>query len=199
MPVMDGFEATRAMRDFERAQVSARTPIFALTAQVAGTDEEAWNDAGADGHILKPFTLDKLSSVLGGISFVSHQGRASNEASEESDVLNLATVQTLEQLGSEHGVVRDRIWNMFFDKAPDMIETLQTAVEAGEPKEISSRAHALKSMALSAGFKAISDFLQTLEEQAKQEPVSSLPDLSTLSVLVDRTQQQTTSHKQLAA
>ncbi|MEL6859159.1 MAG: ATP-binding protein [Pseudomonadota bacterium] len=201
MPVMDGFDATRAIRSFESTRGRPPTPLFALTAQVAGSDEIAWQDAGADGHILKPFTLDKLSSVLSGTAPQGAAPVTQNETCEADDLLDTDTVQTLEQLGDASETVRDRIWKMFFDKAPDMIATLKNAVDTGENIDVAHRAHALKSMALSAGFKAVSEHLQRLEETAKVGALDQNADdtLGSLEALIARTQLHTGTYMRAAS
>lgn len=169
MPVMDGFEATRQIRALETRENAARTPLFALTAQVVGSDETAWHDAGADGHILKPFTLEKLSSVFSGIEIRTQELGPKETTRQPDQAFDLDTVQSLEQLGGGSGKVRDRIWDMFFEKAPGMVGDLEDSVQTGIPEDIARQAHALKSMALSSGFKAVSEQLQKLEERAKLE------------------------------
>ncbi len=60
MPVMDGYEATRAIR----ARELSRTPIVALTADaMPGTSERCLAE-GMDGYLSKPFTLPQLRGVL---------------------------------------------------------------------------------------------------------------------------------------
>ncbi|MHA7859450.1 MAG: ATP-binding protein [Henriciella sp.] len=169
MPVMDGFEATRQIRALETRENAAPTPVFALTAQVVGADETAWHDAGADGHILKPFTLEKLSSVFSGLENRPDELGPKEATREPNEAFDLDTVQSLEQLGGGSGKVRDRIWDMFFEKAPRMVGDLEHIVATGTAEDIARQAHALKSMALSSGFKAVSEHLQTLEERAKRE------------------------------
>jgi len=62
MPVMDGFEATRRIRE---SQVGARrTPIVAMTANAMQGDRERCIEAGMDDYISKPVTLDTLRVAL---------------------------------------------------------------------------------------------------------------------------------------
>jgi two-component system, sensor histidine kinase and response regulator len=65
MPVMDGFEATRHIRDWER-RLGRNTvlPIIALTANAMSSDKEACITAGMSDHLAKPFTLDQVSAML---------------------------------------------------------------------------------------------------------------------------------------
>ena len=54
MPVMNGYEATRAIRAWELAQSRERTPIVALTAHALKEDLQKSIDAGCDDHLTKP-------------------------------------------------------------------------------------------------------------------------------------------------
>ncbi|MCM0615321.1 response regulator [Paenarthrobacter sp. TYUT067] len=62
MPVMDGFDATRAIR--ARNGHAARIPIIAMTAGALDEDRERCFAAGMDDYISKPVDLAKLSEVL---------------------------------------------------------------------------------------------------------------------------------------
>ena len=64
MPEMDGLEATRIIRQEEKKQGKAKTPIIALTANARKSDQEACINAGMDYFIAKPFSADKLQEVL---------------------------------------------------------------------------------------------------------------------------------------
>ena len=63
MPEMDGITATMHIRDSER-EGRARTPIIAMTAHAAKSDELACYAAGMDDFIVKPFKPEKLRLAL---------------------------------------------------------------------------------------------------------------------------------------
>ena len=63
MPVMDGYEATQAIREFERA-AKRHTPILAMTANTFEEDKQRARDAGMDGHIAKPIEIPLLLKTL---------------------------------------------------------------------------------------------------------------------------------------
>jgi CheY-like chemotaxis protein len=62
MPVMDGLEATRRLRQMGAA--AARMPIVALTANAMEEDRQRCLEAGMSGFLSKPIVRDDLLSVL---------------------------------------------------------------------------------------------------------------------------------------
>jgi PAS domain S-box-containing protein len=64
MPVMDGLAATRAIRQLEREAGRRRTPLFMLTANALTEHLEMSRRAGADRHLSKPITAEKLIQAL---------------------------------------------------------------------------------------------------------------------------------------
>ena len=64
MPIMDGYTATRRIRDEERARNWPRKPIIAMTANAFKEDIERCLEAGMDDHIAKPMDPDEALRVL---------------------------------------------------------------------------------------------------------------------------------------
>ncbi len=64
MADMDGFEATRKIRQLESENKMPRTPIIAMTAHVREQDQKQCFDAGMDDFIPKPFNIDSLSEKI---------------------------------------------------------------------------------------------------------------------------------------
>ena len=64
MPILDGYEATRAIREIEARAGRPRTPIVCLTAHVMEADVENSMNAGMDDFLSKPISKEKLSRVM---------------------------------------------------------------------------------------------------------------------------------------
>src|SRR5881394_2541309 len=71
MPIMDGFDATRRIRDIERVMrrdhhaEHSRTPIVALTAHALAEVRERCLEAGMDDFLVKPYDELQIADMLG--------------------------------------------------------------------------------------------------------------------------------------
>ena len=64
MPVMDGFEATQTIRNFEKLENIAPSVIIAATANVSPIDFRYCFEAGMNDYISKPFSREQLKKIL---------------------------------------------------------------------------------------------------------------------------------------
>ncbi|PHV40413.1 hybrid sensor histidine kinase/response regulator [Janthinobacterium sp. BJB304] len=64
MPVMDGYQACRALRAREAASAAPRLPVIALTAGVTEDDRQRCMAAGMDDYLSKPFTAAQLREMV---------------------------------------------------------------------------------------------------------------------------------------
>lgn len=71
MPVMNGYEATRAIRGLERPEAKT-IPIIVMTANAFAEDVEESRNAGMDEHISKPLDIGKVKATIAG--YVERKG-----------------------------------------------------------------------------------------------------------------------------
>lgn len=64
MPIMDGVQATQAIRADEIEARRPRVPIIMLSAHSEDDQIDMGRDAGADGHLVKPVSMAQLTQVL---------------------------------------------------------------------------------------------------------------------------------------
>jgi len=64
MPVLDGFQATHQLREWEAHNARPRTPVVALTAHILSEHRERAREAGMDGHMAKPVELSHLRELI---------------------------------------------------------------------------------------------------------------------------------------
>lgn len=65
MPVMDGYETTRYIRDWEMSNGMDRTPVIALTADVLPGTERSCIESGMDDYLSKPVRKENLKHAIG--------------------------------------------------------------------------------------------------------------------------------------
>ncbi len=73
MPIMNGLEATKAIRSFEHDAAVLPIPIIALTAHILQGQLTACTEAGMDGHLEKPIQREKLQDALSQIQDKKNQ------------------------------------------------------------------------------------------------------------------------------
>ncbi len=186
MPGMDGFAATRAIRQAEAG--GRRIPIVATTAHVVGTAAGEWRRAGMDAVLHKPFTLAQLAQCLAELvpSFVA-RGEDDRDAGE--DILDAATLHRLEELrASKKGDFVARIFNLYAEHAPKACADLAYHVRSGTADSCARAAHALKSMSLNIGATAVARGAAEIEAAARQSGTRPRPqEVAALSNVLERT------------
>jgi PAS domain S-box-containing protein len=133
MPVMDGFTATRRIRELERERGSGRRlPIIALTANVMSEDREHCLAAGMDAHLGKPIDTAQLANCL-----ERFLDRAALAPPVDLDALHALIDGDLE-------FARDLIAT-FIRSGDQNLADILAALQQGDYETIARRAHALKS------------------------------------------------------
>ncbi|WP_332676797.1 EAL domain-containing protein [Brevundimonas sp.] len=194
MPNLDGFEATEIIRAEEAAQDRPRATILALTAHVVGTAAGAWQAAGMDGVIYKPFTMSDLAEALGlhcaGLA-TREQAAPAEDAAPATDVdtdlfdpVVQAELDVMARNGRPDFVAK--IEGLYAANAPLRLADLRKAMTAGSDDEAARAAHALKSMSLSLGASAVAKASALVESAARAGHGASI-EVDRLADLLDRT------------
>ena len=164
MPVMDGLEATRRIRQQE-ALSGGHTPIVAMTANVMSGDRERCIAAGMDGYISKPISASKvqeeIARVLGGLPVpVAPAPRDSVEP-----VFDYA--QMLRNCDGDLAFVPSLL-QAFAEDAPRLLEEIRAALQADDLLRCGIAAHSMRGSALSLAASALIQHCQVLERACKQ-------------------------------
>ena len=183
MPEMDGFMATRLIREIEGKAGGKRAFIVALTAQVRGADADAWAAAGADRHLTKPFTSARLTDALRSVeAFPQIQSvlpsPAHVEPASELPIIDEEALATMDAVAARSGRdVVGKVWKLFLGQAPDAVFKLETLATASDPSGISKQAHLLKSMSLSAGAARLAARCECIEQLCQDAGLGEALDL----------------------
>lgn len=173
MPVLDGFEATRRVREAEAATGRPRALIYALTAHVIGSAADAWKSADMDGVVHKPFTLADLAAVLdrhlperrASAALTSVRAAQTSENQALFDPVTRAELMAMGAEGPDSFVAR--VEGLYRDNAPLRLAELRSALDVADREAASRAAHALKSMSLSLGAQAVATLAGEVERAAR--------------------------------
>lgn len=168
MPVMDGYEATKHIRN-ELNFPAKNTPIIALTASVLRSDLEQCTKAGMNDYVLKPFQLSTLLNAI-----ARHTGRElrtveviiTEQKSEPMPAASGDRVTDLTYLRKFCENDRERIGRylqIFLNSAPEVIEKIRLAMENEDYGEIASQTHGFKTKLAMMGMVEGKDLATRLE------------------------------------
>ncbi len=171
MPVVDGYAATRAIRNLPDGR-GARLPIIALTANAGADDAARCLASGMDGFIAKPYGIGALAAALApwlqagsapplGVPQVSVAPLGVHAA------IDGRAVETLLYL-DEHGgtgLLREVVTG-FLDAAAKGLAGMEQALADGRLADAARIAHGLKSSAAHAGALELAEGLRSVERHA---------------------------------
>ena len=172
MPGMDGYEATRTIRDREGRNGYEPIPIIALTAHALKGDRDKCLAVGMNDYLAKPFTRAELASVLGRwLPRDNHQESplssppepGSRAASSEEPISNLA-LDEIRQLGEGGATgILDRVLHCYLEDSSRLLSRVQEASQSGDVRTLREVAHTLKSSSAQVGALRLSDLCRQLE------------------------------------
>ncbi len=167
MPRMDGFEATREIRE----TLGLRDlPVVAMTANVSPEDRAHSREAGMNDHLAKPIDVQTLVATVlrharPGTTQPSAAPSSRAEATEEPPVLALE--QALARLAG-HRTLYAQMARMFAQEQGESVRMLREALEQDDRGEAARAAHTLKGVAATLGAEALSSIAAQLERALKR-------------------------------
>ncbi|MCK6405927.1 MAG: ATP-binding protein [Rhodocyclaceae bacterium] len=185
MPVMDGFEATRRIREREALQ-GGHQVIVAMTANAMQGDRERCLNAGMDGYVSKPVHADDLFSTIAAClpeAVVENPPEAPDvvaAASVSGDFSGFDRADVIERFGGDEELFRS-VAAMYVQDSPGYGEALAAAVSAGDVQALAREAHTVKGLLATFSCEAESLIARDIEHLAKggrfDEAAARVPQL----------------------
>ncbi len=175
MPEMDGWEATRSIREKEQ-KTGGHIPIVAVTAHAMKGDEERCLTAGMDYYLTKPLRTLDLLAIL---EKIMNQRDPTEHVVElplkkpSGDALDLATA--LERLDGDRALYGE-LTVLFEDECPRTIERMRGAIALHDAKSLEHLAHTLKGSSAALGAFAVSEASGEIERLAQSGNVDDSGD-----------------------
>jgi PAS domain S-box-containing protein len=194
MPVMDGIEATRRIRQMEAMMQSLpdggepgrRAPIVALTAHALSEVRDRCLEAGMDDFLAKPFEERQMAATL--MRWLVPRGMVPPRVAEVAtgapgpderlidtviDPTVINGLRALDRNGSANGRASRlaRAVSRFVEIAPPLVSTIRRNCEDDDPEALWKAAHSLKSSAGALGAKELSRHCAEIETVARNTGV----------------------------
>jgi two-component system, sensor histidine kinase and response regulator len=195
MPVMDGFEAARSIREIEEppGETGQRhTPIVALTAHALAEIRERCLQSGMDDFLVKPFDELQIQEMLRRwipareraprVRAPAQQPAAAEPAGAPgaASAIDLEAIEKIRAIPGKNGAsLFGRVVSQFSDTAPALAAAIRAQCEAGDAEAIWRSAHSLKSSAAALGAAGVSRRCAEIELIARESraiPVGELLD-----------------------
>ncbi len=173
MPVMDGYSATKAIRQWEKTQASKSSrpsvPIIALSADAMKEDIEKSLEAGCVAHVTKPVKKETLLKTIAAYSTPNGHATANNgspvkepKANKESKIV-VRVDPELESL----------VPNFLINRRKD-IQAIEGALGSGDYDTIHRLGHSMKGAGRGYGFEKISEIGAQMEASSKAKDAAAI-------------------------
>lgn len=191
MPEMDGFEATRLIREWEQSGSRTPIPIIALTAHATPGDREHCLATGMSDYLSKPFSMERLQAVLSSWLRPSHTplkpeaalapvsqmsvtrsvpaASPSEPAADTSLVVDQKawkSITSLQRPGKEDALAK--ILSLYLGDSHDLVTRLREGMQAGDAQAVNQAAHSLKSRSSVLGAVTLSKLCRQFEDLSRQ-------------------------------
>ncbi|RDL44470.1 hypothetical protein DN730_08715 [Marinomonas piezotolerans] len=181
MPIMDGLEASRQIRQYERAHELSEVPIIALTASVLLEDRMQAKAAGMSGFANKPVNFAQLTQEMARALKLDASEFVITESRETNTSYKVLNIQKGIELWGDYTVYIEEVAK-FYQKYDVMIEELNVEVEQADWHQLEQRAHALRGL---TGNLALLPLLQLFNQM---DHVAKLQDKRGAQALVQQIQ-----------
>ena len=159
MPEMDGFEATRQIRELEEATGSHVT-IAAMTAHAMAGDRERCLAAGMDDYVSKPLRKEDLLRVLNG-------AKPEPEPVQSTGTIPYNREHLLSQCDGQEELMSELV-SIFRDSTPEIVRAIGEAVEERDASALAGHSHKLLSSLGAFGAERALALASHLEKQGQE-------------------------------
>jgi len=181
MPVMDGYTATKIIRQDNRFK---DLPIVAMTADAMNYVKEKVLDIGMNDYLTKPFDPNMLFKIL--VRWIKPGKRKLPDSFEKHDPIkdwNEKSLPDLPGIDVKKGLMHvngkmdryQKLLTRFITNQKDVVQKIQHAIDKNNIDEATRLSHTLKSVAASIGAMVLSEQAKKVESLFKRNTYEQIP------------------------
>jgi PAS domain S-box-containing protein len=167
MPVMDGFEATRIIRE----ETGNMLPIIALTANAIKGENDKCIAAGMNDYISKPFEEGDMVKVIG--SWLGKEVTVSPAPAVPAENIPLYSLCKLEQIGQGNDAFVKKMLQLFLQEVPSAVQCIARAYKDHDFATMKACAHRIKPILGNLCIVSLKDEIKEIELAAKESRLPS--------------------------
>jgi len=171
MPVMDGMEAARQIRNPRSAVLNHDIPIVALTANAMLSDRNSCLAAGMNDFVSKPILKAELQAALnrwlrnGDVPSPTIAQHGVRPATAEDTTLVFDRAGVLGRLEGDNELAQI-VFAEFLEETPVLIQVLKDLVEIGDIADAATQAHSIRGAAANVGGERMRNVASEMERAA---------------------------------
>ncbi|MFA7617408.1 MAG: response regulator, partial [Weeksellaceae bacterium] len=167
MPVMDGLEATKKIRN-EFDEPKRRIPIIALTASVIRSDIDKCRAVGMDDYVPKPFSEEELFRTISKLTGKELRFTLKSDSKTGNETVrpNVDLTYLRNFCKNDHLKMKKYI-DLFLNRAPKLNTALETELAENNFEEIASQAHGFKVSLMMMGMEDAKQIALKLEADCR--------------------------------
>ncbi|MEO8403165.1 MAG: PAS domain S-box protein [Chitinophagaceae bacterium] len=170
MPVMDGLEATAAIRN----ELKSKTPIIAITANAIKGESDRCLQSGMNDYISKPFDEQDLVNAIA--YWLEPTIKREKVMSEKEQVEKLYDLTKLIKISSGNKEFVNKMSALFIAQTPASVKEIRAAYDRNDFDTIRSVAHRIRPGIDNMGIGSLYQDVRDIEILASNEPNSSRLD-----------------------
>jgi PAS domain S-box-containing protein len=176
MPILDGYETTKQLR--QREGIHRHTIVIALTAHALPSDRDKCLAAGMDDYLSKPLDQEALGAMIE--RWANYKPKP-----EVNNTLELSTIsmenapldlQRLHKLSKGKLSFQQRLVQTFVENADPGLQQIRLALQNNDCETIEQQAHRIKGASANVGVLLMPDLAAQLERQAREKALEGASD-----------------------
>lgn len=167
MPVMDGFSATHAIREWEQAQGRSRIPIIAMTANAMAGDRERCLAAGMDDYVSKPIKPESMQQAIS--QLLPHQDAIISKPERSGDEMAAVDLTLLTDICNGDHATIFAFLDQYVVSSDTLLQNMGQAITQQQWPQVRALNHELTGTSANLGVRVVHALTDAMGQACRTE------------------------------